>query len=579
MNFSELKVNPLILMGIEKMGFEEMTDIQSKVIPVALDGVDIIGQAPTGTGKTVAFSIPVLNTIDANFNKVQAIIIAPTRELAVQITKEVNKVAFLMEGVKAVAVYGGEPIEKQITALKKKPQIIVATPGRLMDHMRRATVRLDNVKTVVLDEADEMLNMGFRDDINAILEETKTDHQTLLFSATFSKEIEEIARQFMNDAKKISVQEKSLTVSFIDQYYIDVYQKDKVEVISRIIDINEYKLSMVFCNTKKDVDEVTSDLLTRGFLTEALHGDMKQMQRDRVMQRFREGTINVLVASDVAARGLDIDDVEIVFNYDLPQDEEYYVHRIGRTGRASKTGISVSLVSRSDKSMLRQIVKYCKADIKKMEVPSLDKVIKVRTKRILERALLASYEESKYDNVITKQLSKIEEESKDRLIKGLTNLLINAGEKNSEIEEVKEEIISRKTRYNHGDVRFFISLGRRDGIKVYNLTDMLVAKTGLTNADINAVELHEDYSFFEVPLASANEVCALNGVLKHKGRTLYVEVAKEKKNSAKMKKSTPLKKNKNGYFEVNAKDLNLNKNNRKSNSGNKNSKNKKKGNK
>ena len=402
MNFSELKVNPLILMGIEKMGFEEMTDIQSKVIPVALDGVDIIGQAPTGTGKTVAFSIPVLNTIDANFNKVQAIIIAPTRELAVQITKEVNKVAFLMEGVKAVAVYGGEPIEKQITALKKKPQIIVATPGRLMDHMRRATVRLDNVKTVVLDEADEMLNMGFRDDINAILEETKTDHQTLLFSATFSKEIEEIARQFMNDAKKISVQEKSLTVSLIDQYYIDVYQKDKVEVISRIIDINEYKLSMVFCNTKKDVDEVTSDLLTRGFLTEALHGDMKQMQRDRVMQRFREGTINVLVASDVAARGLDIDDVEIVFNYDLPQDEEYYVHRIGRTGRASKTGISVSLVSRSDKSMLRQIVKYCKADIKKMEVPSLDKVIKVRTKRILERALLASYEESKYDNVITK---------------------------------------------------------------------------------------------------------------------------------------------------------------------------------
>lgn len=576
MNFSELKVNPLILMGIEKMGFEMMTDIQSRVIPVALDGVDIIGQAPTGTGKTVAFSIPVLENIDANFNKVQAIIIAPTRELAVQITKEVNKVASLMDGVKAVAVYGGEPIEKQITALKKRPQIIVATPGRLMDHMRRCTVRLDNVKVVVLDEADEMLNMGFRDDINAILEETKTDHQTLLFSATFSKEIEEIARQFMNDAKKISVQEKSLTVSLIDQYYIDVYQKDKVEVISRIIDINEYQLSMVFCNTKKDVDEVTSDLLTRGFLAEALHGDMKQMQRDRVMQRFREGTINVLVASDVAARGLDIDDVEIVFNYDLPQDEEYYVHRIGRTGRASKTGISVSLVSRSDKSMLRQIVKYCKADIKKMEVPSLDKVIKVRTKRILERALLASYEESKYDSVISKQLNKIGEESKDQLIKGLTNLLINAGEKNSEIEEVKEEIISRKTRYNHGDVRFFISLGRRDGIKVYNLTDMLVAKTGLTNADINAVELHEDYSFFEVPLASADEVCALNGVLKHKGRTLYVEVAKEKKKSAKMKKSTPLKKSKDGYFEVNAKDLNLNKNNRKSKSDKKQSKNKKK---
>ena len=552
MNFNELKVNPLILQGIEKMGFESMTDIQTKVIPLALKGNDIIGQAPTGTGKTIAFTIPVLNEIDSESRKVQAIIIAPTRELAVQIAKEVNTVSKEMNGVKAVPIYGGEPIEKQIVSLKKRPQVIVATPGRLMDHMRRETIRLSEVKMVVLDEADEMLNMGFREDIYSILAEIDTLHQTMLFSATFSKEIEEIAFQFMNDAIKINANEKSLTVSLIDQYYIDVYQKDKVEVISRIIDINEYKLSMIFCNTKKDVDEVTSDLLTRGFLAEALHGDMKQMQRDRVMQRFREGTINVLVASDVAARGLDIDDVEIVFNYDLPQDEEYYVHRIGRTGRASKTGISVSLVTRSEKSQLRQIIRYCKAEIKKMDVPQLDKVIKVRTKRIIERAMLASEEENKYDSVISKQVKKIDEEFKDSLIKGLMNLLINASEKNSEIEEVKEEIQSRRTRYNHGDVRFFISLGRKDGIKVYNLTDMLVSKSGLSNAQINAVELHEDYSFFEVPSDYADEVSALNNVLKYKGRTLYVEVAREKKankSSAKMKKNPRV---------INAKDLNLN---------------------
>ena len=554
MNFNELKVNPLILEGIEKMGFELMTDIQAKVIPLALKGCDVIGQAPTGTGKTVAFAIPVLNEIDSESKKVQAVIMAPTRELAVQISKEVNNVASMFPGVKALPIYGGEPIEKQIASLRRKPQIIVATPGRLMDHMRRETIRLDEVKMVVLDEADEMLNMGFRDDINEILENIYSLHQTLLFSATFSKEIEEIAFQFMNDAIKINANQKSLTVSLIDQYYIDVYQKDKVEVISRIIDINEYKLSMIFCNTKKDVDEVTSDLLTRGFLAEALHGDMKQMQRDRVMQRFREGTINVLVASDVAARGLDIDDVEIVFNYDLPQDNEYYVHRIGRTGRASKTGISVSLVTRSEKSQLRQIIKYTKAEINKMEVPSLDKVIKVRTKRIIERAINAATEENKYDSIIEKQLNKVDEELKDSLIKGLTNLLINATAKNSEIEVVKEEIESRKTRYNHGDVRFFISFGRKDGIKVYNLTDLLVKKTCLSNAQINAVELHEDYSFFEVPKEYADEVCALNNHLKYKGRTLSVEIAKEKKgnkSSAKMKKNPRV---------INAKDLNLNRN-------------------
>ncbi len=568
MKFTELNVNPLILEGIQKMEFEDLTDIQEKVIPLAISGVDIIGQAPTGTGKTLAFAIPILDIIDLRSSKVQAIIIAPTRELAVQITNEINEVASSLKGVKALAIYGGESIERQISSLKRHPQIIVATSGRLMDHMRRATIRLDHVNVVALDEADEMLNMGFREDIESILEEVNTEHQTMLFSATFSKEIEEIARRFMNNATKISVNQKALTVSLVEQFYIDVYEKDKVEVISRIIDINEYKLSMIFCNTKKTVDEVTSDLLTRGFMAEALHGDMKQMQRDRVMQRFRNGTINILVASDVAARGLDIDDVEAVFNYDLPTDEEYYVHRIGRTGRAKRTGISVSLVTRNDRGLLRSILKYSKAEINKMDVPSLDKVIKVRTKRILQRAIEASTEITAYDNVIQKQLDKIDEFDKDILIKGLTNLLINASQKNSEIEEVKEEIKSRRNRYNGNDVRFFTNIGRKDNIKVYNLTDLLCKKTTLNNAEINAVELHEHYSFFEIPKEHVEEVIAISGKAKINNRAVSFEVANAKKETSKSsskKTKGSFEKSKDGYYVVNAK---KNKNNSKQNKSN-----------
>ncbi|MDD3348664.1 MAG: DEAD/DEAH box helicase, partial [Bacilli bacterium] len=368
--FEELMINPLLIKGIEKMKFEAMTEIQEKVIPTALEMQDIIAQAPTGTGKTVAYALPILNKIDITTEVIQTIVIAPTRELAVQITKEINTVAYYLKDVKAVAIYGGESIDRQITALKKRPQIIVATPGRLMDHMERRTVRLDNVTTVILDEADEMLNMGFKEDIDYILTNIKLDHQTMLFSATISKEIERIATRFLNKPITIRIAASELTVPTISQKMIEVKEKDKVEIIARLIDINDYKLVMVFCNTKRMVDEVTSQLLLRGFMTEALHGDMKQMQRDRVMNRFRGGLINILVASDVAARGLDIDDVDVVVNYDVPTDEEYYVHRIGRTGRAKKLGLSVTLVTRSEKNRLKSIANYTKAVITPMNIPS-----------------------------------------------------------------------------------------------------------------------------------------------------------------------------------------------------------------
>ena len=532
--FEELKINPLLIKGIEKMKFEVMTEIQEKVIPIALKMVDIIAQAPTGTGKTIAYALPILNKIDVSIEAIQTIVIAPTRELAVQITKEINTVAFYLKDVKAVAIYGGESIDRQILALKKRPQIIVATPGRLMDHMERRTVRLDNVTTVVLDEADEMLNMGFKEDIDFILTNVKLKHQTMMFSATISKEIERIANQFLDKPVSIRIAASQLTVSTISQKMIEVKEKDKIEIIARLIDINDYKLVMIFCNTKKTVDEVTSQLLIRGFMTEALHGDMKQMQRDRVMNRFRSGLINILVASDVAARGLDIDDVDVVINYDVPTDEEYYVHRIGRTGRAQKSGLSITLVTRMEKNRLKAIANYSKAVITPMNIPSLEKVIEVRMKRILNKALEVAKEPNEYQKILTKNLNDLEVAGvlKDDLLRGLIFLHMKTNESNVEIEEIKEEISTRQKQRDQKVSRIFISIGRRDKIKVYDLTDWLVKHTSMTNADINAIEIHDNFSFFEVPTEHVDELLTtVNGSI-FKGRHVILEVAKEKRQSS-----------------------------------------------
>lgn len=536
MQFSELNVKPQILKSIEDMEYTELTDIQKRIIPLALDYNDLIGQAPTGTGKTFAFAIPILNMVNENSFDVQATIIAPTRELAVQITNEINKLAKYLNKLKAIAIYGGELIDKQITGLRKRPQIIVATPGRLIDHLNRKTIDLSSVRMVVLDEADEMLNMGFLDDINEILSRMNPNHQTMLFSATFSQEIENIANTFMHEPQKIKVNQGSLTLKQISQKYIYCREADKIEIASRIIELNDYKLVMIFCNTKKNVDEVTSQLLTRGFLAEALHGDMKQMQRDRVMARFREGTINVLVASDVAARGLDIDDVEIVFNFDLPTDDEYYIHRIGRTGRAAKSGVAISFVTRGEQRRIKEIEKYAKTSIEKGSFPSLDKVIKIRTIRLLERAKEVadssnlkevSYDENRFLSIIDKQLNKFEDLDKDVLIKGLLSIIINADSRNSEIEEIKEEIDNRRARRSNNGVRMFISVGRKDDIKVYTITDMLVKNTSLSNAEINAVTICDSFSFFEVPREFVREVLSLSNEIRYKGRRLTIEEAKE----------------------------------------------------
>ena len=318
--FDELNLQPQILKGIREMGFEETTPIQSKAIPMVMEGLDVIGQAQTGTGKTAAFGIPLLMKVDPKNKKTQAIVLCPTRELAIQVAEEIRSLAKYMHGIKILPVYGGQDIVKQIRSLKGGTQIIIGTPGRIMDHLRRKTIKCESVNTIVLDEADEMLNMGFREDIETVLEYIPEERQTVLFSATMPKPILEITKKYQKDAVTIKVVKKELTVPSIEQYYYDVKRKDKVEVLSRLLDVYGPKLSLVFCNTKRMVDELVHALQGRGYFAEGLHGDMKQVQRDRVMNNFRNGRTEILVATDVAARGIDVDDVEAVFNFDLPQD-------------------------------------------------------------------------------------------------------------------------------------------------------------------------------------------------------------------------------------------------------------------
>ena len=326
--FEDLQLDDRILRAVADMGFEEASPIQAKSIPVQLEGVDMIGQAQTGTGKTAAFGIPLLQKIDPKNKKLQAVALCPTRELAIQVAEEIRSLAKYMHGIKVLPIYGGQDIVRQIKGLKDGTQIIIGTPGRVMDHMRRKTVKFDQVHTVIMDEADEMLNMGFLEDMETILSQLPTERQTIMFSATMPPEIQKIAESFQKDPQVIRVVKKELTVPKVTQYYYEVKPRTKVEVMCRLLDLYAPKLSVAFCNTKKQVDELVDELQGRGYFAEGLHGDLKQIQRDRVMNSFRNGRTEILVATDVAARGIDVDDVEAVFNYDIPQDDEYYVHRI-----------------------------------------------------------------------------------------------------------------------------------------------------------------------------------------------------------------------------------------------------------
>ncbi len=382
----EALLDTRIVRAIKEMGFEKLSPIQEQAIPFLLEGRDIIGQAQTGTGKTAAFGIPLLQKINPDLRKLQAIVLCPTRELAVQAAEELRKLAKYMHGIKVLPVYGGQDINRQISGLRGV-QIIVGTPGRVMDHMNRRTIKMTHVNMVVLDEADEMLNMGFREDMELILGAIEGEHQTALFSATMPKPILEITDKFQKNAQLVKVAAKELTIPLVTQKYFRIRHEDKNAAMLRLLEFYQPNLCLIFCNTKKMVDELTSFLKEHDFQAEGLHGDLPQNQRDIAMGRFRNGTTNILIATDVAARGIDVDNVEIVLNYDIPQDIEYYVHRIGRTGRAGKKGRSFTFVSGREVYQIQEIERFCHTTIEEQKLPGAAKVLRAKAEKTLDRIL------------------------------------------------------------------------------------------------------------------------------------------------------------------------------------------------
>ena len=368
---TDLECSPEIIRGLKEMGFEETTPIQTQSIPLILNGKDVVGQAQTGTGKTAAFAVPILEKINPYDKRTQALILCPTRELAIQISDEFAKIGKYLDGVRVLPVFGGQSIDRQIVRLKRGVQVVIGTPGRIMDHLRRRTLRINDLRMFVLDEADEMLNMGFREDIETILESASEERQTLLFSATMPREILSIIDKYQEDPVHVKITPRELSTPNIRQTYVTIHEKDKLEVLCRFLDAHEPKRAIVFCNTKRQVDNLTGDLQNRGYLTDKIHGDMTQMARLGVINKFKTGDIELLVATDVAARGLDINDVEAVFNYDIPNHDEYYVHRIGRTGRAGRDGLAVSFVTMREFYLLKNIMAYTKQKIEKIRIPNL----------------------------------------------------------------------------------------------------------------------------------------------------------------------------------------------------------------
>ncbi|MDQ0058442.1 ATP-dependent RNA helicase DeaD [Paenibacillus harenae] len=431
------------MQAITELGFEESTPIQDKAIPIALAGTDLIGQAQTGTGKTAAFGIPLINKIPTSEERIVALIMTPTRELAIQVAEEIGKLT-RYKGLRSLPIYGGQEIGRQIRALKKKPQIIIGTPGRLLDHINRKTIRLEDVQTVILDEADEMLDMGFMEDIQSILKQVPDERHTMLFSATMPANIQKLAQQFLKNPEHVSVIPKQVTAPSIDQAYIEVHERQKFEALSRLLDMESPDLAIIFGRTKRRVDELSEALQKRGYSADGLHGDLSQNQRDNVMRKFRDGSIDVLVATDVAARGLDVSGVTHVINFDLPQDPESYVHRIGRTGRAGKEGTAWSFVTPREIDHLHFIEKITRQKMNRKPLPSIAEAIEGKQRVTAERLLeIVHNEEFNEYKAISIQL--LEQYDSVHLLAAAIKLLTGE-KKNVEVELTPEEPLRAKKR-------------------------------------------------------------------------------------------------------------------------------------
>ena len=521
--FADLGLKAPILEALNDLGYEKPSPIQAECIPHLLNGRDVLGMAQTGSGKTAAFSLPLLQNLDPELKAPQILVLAPTRELAVQVAEAMTDFSKHMRGVNVVALYGGQRYDVQLRALRQGPQIVVGTPGRLLDHLKRGTLDLSKLSGLVLDEADEMLRMGFIEDVETIMAQIPEGHQTALFSATMPQAIMEIAATYQKDAQLVKVTRKELTVPNIEQYYYEVRTKNKDEVLCRLLDLYAPRLSLVFCNTKKKVDELVLELQNRGYFAEGLHGDLKQMQRDRVMQGFREGSTDILVATDVAARGIDVDDVEAVFNYDLPQDDEYYVHRIGRTGRAGKNGKAFTFITGREFYKLKDIQRYCRTKIIAKQVPSLNDVANVKADKIFEKVAGMIDEDNlkPYIRMIEEKLEKEDYTTLD-LAAAFLRMALGDEDKSVEVDDFGD------TGAEDGMVRLFINIGKNQKARPGDILGAIAGETGIAGSLIGTIDMYDKYTFVEVPKEYARDVLNAMSHARIKGRNINIEPANRK---------------------------------------------------
>ena len=531
-SFTELGLSQELLKAVEDLGFEEPSPIQVLAIPALLTGKDAVGQAQTGTGKTAAFGLPILEKI-ASGKSVQALVLCPTRELAIQVSEELSKLAVHKRGVSVLPIYGGQPIERQLRALAKGAQVVVGTPGRVIDHLQRGTLRLNEARIVVLDEADEMLDMGFREDIELILEQSPADCQRVLFSATMPQPIRELSKRFLREPEMLTIAHKMLTVPAIEQVYYEVRPYQKMDALCRVLDSQGFRKALVFCATKRSVDEITVHLQQRGYQADGLHGDMNQTQRDRVMSRFRTDGIEILVATDVAARGIDVDDVDAVINYDIPHDVEGYVHRIGRTGRAGREGKAFTFVTVREQYKIREIIRYTKARIQPGQLPTLRDVSNIRTSKLLDevRQTLAESSLDRWRVLVedfqTEHFSDGDASSRD-ISAALLKLLMqrdfgnqdNVGEvdeltmapqrpaKNAEAKS-KGRMQPLPRRQESGPMsRLHIDVGQAHDVTPRALVGAITGESGIPGRSVGAIDIQNNFSIVEISAELAAHVLA-----------------------------------------------------------------------
>lgn len=516
--FNELNINSDVLRAINDMGFEEPSQIQAESIPVSMEGFDIIGQAQTGTGKTVAFGVPIISNLDESRGNIQALVITPTRELAIQVNDELARVA-KYHNVSLLPVYGGQPIDRQIRTLRKGVDLVVGTPGRLIDHINRNTIDLSKVKFLVVDEADEMLDMGFIDDIESILKHIGPNRQTMLFSATMPDAIRKLAKRYMKpDTKHISIVKNSMTVAKISQYYFEIKQQNRFESLCRILDVDEPETAIIFCKTKRGVDELVESMRTRGYAVEGMHGDLNQNQRINTLKKFKEGNLDFLVATDVAARGIDVENVTHVINYDLPQDSDSYVHRIGRTGRANKEGIAYSLVTPREYITLKQIEKTTRSKIKRKEIPSLDDIFEAKNRDIL-KSIKEIIEKGGHKKFIPIAAQLDEEYS---LVDVAAALMKKFYDKEINFDYTENKLGSSE------NVRLFLTIGKMDKVDSKKLIDFIKDGIEIDKNDIGRISILDKFSFLEVPARYGEMITKKLSGQRLNGRKVNIEIANEK---------------------------------------------------